>query len=650
MAIEKMSRFQLFIVDADRKGLLKHLQKFTDVHFVDVKQTNETLEAPDNSAEQQELQEKITRVTWMLQVLEPLEEKKSALQSMKEGVPKVTVDEMHETLEWDWGSLYDSIQADQLARERDRHTIQEIRAKIDDLRPLEKIDVPMDRLGRKSHSTALWGTILLKLEKEMEEAVEETNHLVGDLLTEHRGVQYWQVIYLNEAKREAEDALRKVGFQSLPISGRGTPAEQIALWREQIDQLKDDLRGHTERLRDKLSDLPRLRMLFDALQSEKVKLEAQQNFGQTEYTAALEGYIPTDREAEFRNTLDAVIPQRYALETTPAEKEDPDVPIRLRNNAIVQPFESLTKMYALPRYRELDPTPLLMPFYWAFFGMMAADIGYGLILMIVTGVALKFFNLKEGMRNFMRFFFILSFSVIGWGVIYGSFLGGLIPLPHLIDMNSEFMLLLGLSLALGAVHLFFGMGVAAYLKLRDGKVADAFFDVGLWYMAIIGAILWLISSVAGLPGIVATVSMIVMAVGMVGIVLFGARDSDSIVGRLVGGLYELYGISSYVGDFVSYSRLMALGLSSAFIGVAVNLITRMLIGAGIVGMVLSVFVFVGMHLFNVFLTMLSGYVHTARLTYVEFFGKFYEGGGVPFKSLIHPPKYIEYKTQEVSKS
>ena len=335
---------------------------------------------------------------------------------------------------------------------------------------------------------------------------------------------------------------------------------------------------------------------------------------------------------------------------TDAERDNAEVPIRLKNNSLVSPFESLTEMYAMPHYNEIDPTPLFAPFYWLFFGMMGADIGYGIILLAITFVALKFFNLTEGMRRFVKFFFYLSFAVIGWGVIYGSFLGGLVAMPALIDMNKDFMVMLILSVALGLVHLFFAMAIKAYMSVRDGNPMDAFYDVGLWYMALVGAILWLLGSFLPLPAIVGKIAMVVMIIGMVGIVLFGARDSESIVGRLVGGLYELYGISSYIGDFVSYTRLMALGLSSAFIGYAANLIVGMLFQAGIIGYILGFVVFLGFHFFNVFLTMLSGYVHTARLTYVEFFGKFYEGGGVPFKKFVHPPKYIEYKTQEVTKS
>lgn len=170
----------------------------------------------------------------------------------------------------------------------------------------------------------------------------------------------------------------------------------------------------------------------------------------------------------------------------------------------------------------------------------------------------------------------------------------------------------------------------------------AFYDVGLWFMTLIGAIV-LLAGKGKLSTTAHNVFKWIMIVGMVGIVLFGARDSGSIGGRIAGGVYSLYGITSYVGDFVSYSRLMALGLSGGYIGYAANYICSMLVKGGIGGIIGAVVVFVFFHLFNMFLTFLSGYVHSARLTYVEFFGKFYEGGGTAFKNFRSTPEYIEYK-------
>lgn len=655
MAIENMSRFQLFIFDEERKPLLKQLQKFADVHFVDVRRNVEdevdALPSPDVAGEWQQVNESISKVQWMIQTVEPYEEKKGMIAGMKEGLPWYSLDQINEILDrYDWQTLYAALQKNHSSGEDAKQKIANLKAEIEELKPWSSLNTPVEQLGTKRVSISQWGTVQQKQLASFEELTQDLDYFVVEKMGEEKNTVFLQIAYLIENKHDIEDALRKSGFQPFAPQGTGTPTQLIKSKEDEIEELEAHRLEAESHIKSKTKELPNLRALFEGLQNQKARLDAQSNFGRTSYTTAIEGYIPTAKEEEFKRTVSEVAGESYAMELTPAERDSDEVPIQLRNNNLTKPFESLTSMYAMPKYNEIDPTPFFAPFYWFFFGMMGADIGYGLFLLVVTWAALKFFNLTPGFRSFVKFFYYLSFGVIIWGLVYGSFLGGLIPLPMLIDMNSEFMLLLILSISFGAVHLFTAMGIGAYMRIRDGKPMDAFYDVGLWYMAIIGPIVWGLSIAGILPEILGTIGKFVMIIGMVGIVLFGARGAGSIVGRLVGGLYELYGISSYIGDFVSYSRLMALGLSSAFIGVAVNLIVKMLFGAGIIGYILGFVVFIGFHLFNVFLTMLSGYVHTARLTYVEFFGKFYEGGGVRFKEFIHPPKYINLTKQEVTKS
>jgi V/A-type H+-transporting ATPase subunit I len=172
---------------------------------------------------------------------------------------------------------------------------------------------------------------------------------------------------------------------------------------------------------------------------------------------------------------------------------------------------------------------------------------------------------------------------------------------------------------------------------------DALYDVGFWIMILVGAILYFVNMAIPMAPVVKTIATVLMVVSAIGIILTGERGASSIVGRIFGGLYSLYGISSYVGDFVSYSRLMGLGLSGGFIGAAINMMVRMLLPNGIVGIVAAVILFVGGQIFNLFIGALGAYVHAIRLTYVEFFSKFYEGGGKAFNLFRSKPKYINLK-------
>lgn len=212
-----------------------------------------------------------------------------------------------------------------------------------------------------------------------------------------------------------------------------------------------------------------------------------------------------------------------------------------------------------------------------------------------------------------------------------------------INPGEQYQQLLILSIVFGIIHLFFALGIKAYMNIRDGKYLDALYDVGFWVIILVGAILYLVNMAIPMAPTAKTVATVLMVIGAVGIILTGEREANTIVGRLFGGLYSLYGISGYVGDFVSYSRLMALGLSGGFIASSINMMVGMLLPNGIVGLIAAAILFVGGQIFNLFIGALGAYVHAIRLTYVEFFGKFYEGGGKGFMLFRSSPKYINLK-------
>ena len=633
MAIVKMKKFKLFALEKDRKSLLKELQKFSYVHFVKTKEDDESLKEIELNQDMTIIKEKSQKVKWMLNYfskLFPKETKKEIDESSIKETLFVLVEQ--QASKYDFSNDYENLANISGEIDSNKEEIANLETYRKELSKWLNIKESLGNLKAFKTAKFFLGTVAKKNFEPLKDKLRNFEHTYIEEISDESSQINIMLLTSNTEEKELKNELKTYSFTETNFDFDTSFNEEY----EKTKNREEELKKANEKLKEKVEKLlkliPKLLIQKEYLDNALIRETVVSNFKATDTVNIIEGYIPLDMEEEFKKIVNKNSNKSNYLEITEVDKDDEEVPILLKNSGITGLFASITQMYALPRYNEIDPTAILSIFYWIFFGMMVADFAYGLILFILSGLALMIGKFDENKKKFLKFFFALSFSTMIWGLLYGSAFGDLIKLPtQVLDSSKDFMSIFILSIIFGAIHLVIALGIKAYILIKNGHFMDVIYDVFLWYLTLTSLIILLLAGRFGLSEFTKNIFIACAVIGMLGIVVFGARDAKTLVGRIGGGLYSLYGITSYIGDFVSYLRLMALGLAGGFIASAINIIVKMLVSKGILGIILGIVVFTLGQSFNIFLSFLSSYVHTSRLTYVEFFSKFYEGGGKAFK-------------------
>ena len=638
MAIVKMSEFTLYVLNEHVDQLLMEFQVYKDITFRDLRSEEDTLfQKSDSGYDFEKNSQLADRLKSILSSVDQYEKKKKKGKkksgSSSLNVPSISFTDLCEKCE--------KIDIDFLMETYDLYhdTTKNIIEGYEIYRPWKDNKMTREAVQAFIKPTVHIGTVSSELSISLAGELRR----LGNVFFMHRPHGEEQSLFIIIPTGEVEDQLEiisdKFHFQQRSASslGIGTDVHR--------------LQGHVSHLAERYANEEKtyadiglfkqdIQYYYEYLRNEELRYRTKENFLASDSLTKIAGWIFTEDTARFDSLLKELTNDTYTFTIENAPIDSKDVPIKLRNKGFIKSFEGITSMYSLPRYSEMDPTALFTPFYAVFFGMMLGDVGYGLIMGIGCFLALKLLHPKESTATFIRFLMYLSIPTILCGWAYGSFLGGLIPIRGLIDINKDFMTVLIFSICFGIVHLFYGLFIKAYLLIRRRHPWLALFDVGFWLMTLSGGGILVSQMFTPLLAPYSTPGLWLLIVGMVGIFLTNGREARTIVGKAASGLYSLYGLSNYIGDVLSYSRLMALGLAGASIGVAFNMLVTMMSSSGIVGIFGAVIVFLIGHIFNMAISGLSAYVHSARLTYVEFFGKFYTGGGKRFESFRSKTTYI----------
>lgn len=448
-------------------------------------------------------------------------------------------------------------------------------------------------------------------------------------------------------KRDADavnEALRSMGFVKPTELSDKTPKEIIKENRVRINDLDKQIFKTQAEIADMASEHENINFLIDYFTMRADKYEQFKKVSLSDNVLYLSGYIP---EKYAKKTVEQ-LESRFTVAITLSEpEEDEDTPVLLENNAFASGVEGITEMYSLPGKNDIDPNAIMSFFYYLFFGMMFSDAGYGLLMVIATAFVLLKCKPEGNKRKTVLMYFFCGISTMFWGIMFGSFFGDLINvirtnylgLPEmrlyvwLNPQGDDLMLTMLWCFLFGIVHLFVGLAIKGYLEWRQGDKLGAICDVLSVYLAVGGAAPICAGMIIDVPDTVKTVGKYCALVGVVLIVLTAGRSSKGIFGKLGSGLYALYNtISGYLSDVLSYSRLLALGLVTGIIGSVVNLMGTLPENT-IVKTILFIVVFVLGHAINFGINIIGAYVHTNRLQYVEFFSRFYEGGGRAFNPL-----------------
>lgn len=526
---------------------------------------------------------------------------------------------------------------------------------IASLAPYVNMHVPFSKFKDTATASVLLGEVA-KTKVALFEKIESEYGGVYEVF-QGSGNSDGVAIVIDKSKREdIQQLLADTEFTACSISSDSTPEEMRAQAEKNLAETEKERNLAIEAIMTFENIFDDVIRLHDYFTLEVAKAESENRTQTTSSTYYLEAWLPEGEKDRVDKDLEnSPLSLAYTIRE-PLESEMP--PTYVESNGVVAPYESVTNMFSVPFYKEIDPNPSVAFFFFLIFGMMLGDAGYGLLLTLGTGIILALRKPPKGEMNLVKIMFMGGISTFIWGFLFGSYFGlSATDLGIWCWFNpiEDPMPLLILSLAVGVVQMFFGMAINMVALIKKHQPVWGISSAFSWYFLALG-----IGGIFGASYIGAWAKTAGIVFAVLGVVLlmlsgtFGKRGAK----KVTGALSSLYGIINFFSDMMSYTRIFGLGLASGVIGMVFNEIASVISGMmpfKFMGVIVTIIICIIGHTFNISINALGAYVHNSRLQFVEFFGKFYTGGGELFAPLGSQMKYyrigepVEAKTASKSR-
>lgn len=526
-----------------------------------------------------------------------------------------------------------------------------LNASLANLLPWVGLDLPLEQQGT-AHTQLMLGTTPVATDPDALRGELRQAAPLSELIdvSQDKDLRYFLLVVHNSDAEEALAALRPHSFSLVRFKDlTGTPRQNIDRIRAEIQSLQDQRQAQQEHIADQKDQRAALQLAQDRTHQEINREAVAERFLTDGRIFFAEGWIPAEKVQDFSKLLSGFT---CAWETAdPAEGDT--VPTLLKNPKWMDCINMVTEMYSLPAYDGIDPNPLYFFWYVFFFGFMFADVAYGIIIFLGCLAIIKLFHPKNTLGRMMHLGLWLGGSTAICGIFVGGFFGNVLEviydtfLPNavmpgwmakfcaglVVNPVNDPMTVLIMAVVIGCVHLIMGQCIHIYMGFRDGKLSggvDALLDVVPWWIVF-----------AGIAVIALLGSPVLLIIGVLSLICTQGRHAKGFFRKLFGGIKSLYDITSWLSDVLSYARLMALMLATSVIAQVFNTL-----GALPRNIIVFVVVFLIGHVFNIGVNLIGTYVHAARLQYLEYFGKFYKEGGIPFRPLKYDTKYVDINDEE----